>query len=68
MKRPYSICFDESTVNKTSQLDINASVINDANLIEKSNFTSVHITEGYITVITIFRINTEKVFSNAHFA
>ena len=47
-QRPFSICFDESTVNKTSQLNINVSVIGDEGRIHKGNFATLEIKEGEI--------------------
>ena len=44
---PYSLNFDESTINKTSQLDINVSLVNSSSkLIEKHNFKTLAILGG----------------------
>ena len=45
-KFPFSLNFDESTVNKSQQLNINVSYRNGDNCISKANFTTVEITEG----------------------
>ena len=45
-KHPFSLNHDESTVNKTQQLNINVSFRNEADLIQKANFTTIEVTEG----------------------
>ena len=45
-KRPFSLNFDESTVNGVSLLDLNASFVNDFGLIEKRMLTTIVIEEG----------------------
>ena len=43
---PYSISFDESTINKTSQLGINVSCRNKEGHIRKDTFTTIKFTKG----------------------
>ena len=45
-KHPFSLNFDESTVNKNQQLNINVSFRNDEDKIVKSNFVTVKVVEG----------------------
>ena len=44
-KQPFSLNFDESTVNGVSLLDLNASFVNDFGLIEKRMLTTIVIEE-----------------------
>lgn len=46
IKKPFSIDFDESTVNGDSLLDINVSYINTEGLVEKRMLTAVALKEG----------------------
>ena len=45
-KYPYSLNYDESVVNKKSQLALNASFRNEQNLIQKANIGSIEITSS----------------------
>ena len=45
-KYPYSLNYNESVVNKKSQLALNASFRNEQNLIQKANIGSIQITSG----------------------
>ena len=47
MKRhPFSVNFDESTVNKSQQLNVNVSIRNTEGRIVKANFTTLKVLEG----------------------
>ena len=45
-KHPFSVNFDESTVNKSQQLNNNVAIRNEYNRIEKHNFTTLELTDG----------------------
>lgn len=45
-KHPFSVNFDESTVNKSQQLNVNVSIRNTEDRIVKAHFTTLEVLEG----------------------